>query len=48
MDTDVRQAGMNPIQEKVFRILQPVEGGTGISRSKVLEHFPANQHREVK
>lgn len=50
MDTDnsVRQTGLTPIQEKVFRILQPVQSSMGLSRAKILENFSANQHREVK
>lgn len=44
----MRQTGLNPVQEKVFRILQPVQSSMGLSRTKILENFPANQHREVK
>lgn len=49
MDTDnTKHTGLTKIQEKVFQILQPVESSMGLSRAKILENFPPNQHRAVK
>lgn len=52
MDTDTGtyngQFGLTPLQEKVFRILQPVETLNGLSRQQVMQHFSPNMHREVR
>lgn len=50
MDTDAGtgQFGLTPLQEKVFRILEPVQSLNGLSRQQVMQHFPPNMHREVR
>jgi len=54
MDNDVEMAtagggtGFTAIQEKVYRILQPVNTQQGVNRSTILQQFPPNQHREVE
>lgn len=50
MDTNsgVGQFGLTPLQEKIIRILQPVESLNGLSRQQVMQHFPPNMHHEVR
>lgn len=43
-----RQMGLTPLQEKIYRIIQPMSNTTaGISRQAVMQHFSVNQQREV-
>ncbi|KAJ8980535.1 hypothetical protein NQ317_008332, partial [Molorchus minor] len=45
---DNGQAGLTPMQKKIFNILQSDTTAAGLDRRTVLTHFPQNQHREVK
>ncbi|KAF2889128.1 hypothetical protein ILUMI_17045 [Ignelater luminosus] len=51
MDMDVDKSsnstGFTALQEKVYRILQPVNTQAGLDRATILSKFPTNQHRDV-
>lgn len=40
--------GLTPVQEKVLNVLRPVKLQNGLSIQAILQHFPPNQHKEVR
>lgn len=43
----LKDYGMNPMQLKVFNFIKSAESRIGIHRDQIVEHFPANQKRQI-